>query len=49
LKVEHRGVFEKSLKETELKNLKRDSTFVSFTQVEGGEAENSSRGRESTT
>ena len=43
------SVFEKPLKESELENLKRDSTFASFTQDECGKAENSSRGRESTT
>jgi hypothetical protein len=50
-------VFVGSLKESELQKLKRDNAFVSwweqtpvkFIQGEGGEAENSSRGRESTT
>jgi hypothetical protein len=50
-------VFEGTLKESELQKLKRDSAFASqweqtpvkFTQGEGGKAENSSRGRESTT
>jgi hypothetical protein len=50
-------VFEGALKESELQKLKRDSAFASrweqtpvkFIQSEGGKAENSSRGRESTT
>jgi hypothetical protein len=59
LKVESStgSVFERSLKESELQKLRRDSSFASrweqtpvkFIQSEGGKAENSSRGRESTT
>jgi hypothetical protein len=50
-------MFKGALKESELQKLKRDSAFVfrweqtpvKFIQSEGGKAENSSRGRESTT
>jgi hypothetical protein len=42
-------VFESSLKEPEEQKLRRDTTFGSVTQDKGGKAENSSRGRESTT